>query len=128
MHKFSKFLLPALLIGFFLFGLNAFLQSKPSHKNARVYKAVQRYSPYYFEKRFGGLEILSKTDPDFKEKPDNMALFKEFERLERSWGKRHLMIQDSNLLITDENGTAHTLPIQNEEERRFIERYYGVKP
>lgn len=128
MQKFSKFLLPALMIGFFLFGLSAFLQSKPSHKNARVYKAVQHYSPYYLEKRFGGLEILSKTDPDFKEKPDNMALFKEFERLERDWGQQHLVIQGSNLLITDQNGTVHTLPIQNREEYRFIERYYGVKP
>lgn len=128
MQKFSKYLLPALMVGFFLFGLSAFLQSKPSHKNARIYKAVQHYSPYYLEKRFGGLEIRSKIDPDFKEKPDNITLFKEFERLERLWGQKHLTVKNNTLHITDDNGTLHTLPLQNKEELHFIEAYYGVKP
>ncbi len=128
MGKFSKYLLPALMIGFFLFGLSAFIEGKPSHKNARIYKAVQQYSPYYFEKRFGGLEIRSKTDTEFKEKPSNMEVFKAFEQLERAWGQKHLVIKNDTLLITDTNGTVHTLPIKNEEERRFIQNYYGVQP
>ena len=66
------------------YGLNAFLESKPSSKNARVYKTVQEYSPFYIDKRFGGLQIMSKEDSSFKEKPNNMTFFKEFERLEKS--------------------------------------------
>ena len=128
MGKFSKFLLPALMIGFFLFGLSAFIESKPSHKNSRIYKAVQQYSPYYFEKRFGGLEIRSKTDTEFKEKPSNMKVFEAFEQLERAWGQKHLAVKNGTLLITDNNGTLHSLPIQNEDERRFIRNYYGVQP
>ena len=128
MGKFSKFLLPALMVGFFLFGLSAFIESKPSHKNSRIYKAVQQYSPYYFEKRFGGLEIRSKTDTEFKEKPSNMEVFKAFEQLERAWGQKHLAVKNGALLITDNNGTVHTLPIKNEDERRFIQNYYGVQP
>jgi len=84
MNSLRKYLPFALLLGFLVFGLNTFFQSRPSHKNARVYKTVQRYSPYYLDKRFGGLEILNKEDPEFKEKPNNMTLFKVFERLEKS--------------------------------------------
>jgi len=128
MDKIRIYLLPALFLGFFLFGLNAFLESKPSSKNERVYKVVKEYSPFYIEKRFGGLQIMSKEDSSFKEKPDNMNFFKEFERLEREWGKRHLKIDKSTLLILDNNGsTQATLPLHDKEEIGFIQRYYGVK-
>jgi hypothetical protein len=127
MKKLSKYLLPALFIGFLIFGLAAFMQSKPSHKNARVYKAVQQYSPYYLDKRFGGLQIMSKEDPEFKEKPNNMTLFKEFERLEKAWGKTHLKLQNNQLIILDDNGSQQAvLPLQNQEEIEFVHRYYGV--
>ena len=127
MKKLSKYLLPALFIGFLIFGLAAFMQSKPSHKNARVYKAVQQYSPYYLDKRFGGLQIMSKEDPEFKEKPNNMTLFKEFERLEKAWGKTHLKLQNNRLIILDDNGSQQAvLPLQNQEELEFVHRYYGV--
>jgi len=127
MNKFNKYLLPALFLGFLLFGLAAFMQSKPSHKNTRVYKMVQQYSPYYLDKRFGGLQIMSKTDPEFKEKPNNMTLFKEFERLEKAWGKTHLKLQNNQLIILDDNGSQQAvLPLQNQEELEFVHRYYGV--
>jgi len=127
MDSFRKYLPIALFLGFLLFGLNAFLESKPSNKNARVYKTVQKYSPYYLDKRFGGLQIMSKEDPEFKEKPNNMTLFKEFERLEREWGQKHLKIQNNILIISDNNGTElSTLPLQTKEERNFTHRYYGI--
>jgi hypothetical protein len=127
MKKLSKYLLPALFLGFLIFGLDAFMQSRPSQKNARVYKTVQQYSPYYLDKRFGGLQILNKEDPEFKEKPNNMTLFKEFERLEKEWGKTHLKLQNNQLIILDNNGTQQAvLPLQNREEVEFVHRYYGV--
>jgi len=129
MQKFSKYLPFALFAAFLMLGLAAFFQSKPAAKNARVYKAVQQYSPYYLEKRFGGLEIRSKTDPEFKEKPDNMTLFKEFEHLEYTWGKKHLRLEGMTLLIRDSNGTVlRKLPLKEKKELDFVERYYGVKP
>jgi len=127
MQKLNKYLLPALFLGFLIFGLAAFMESKPSHKNARIYKAVQQYSPYYLDKRFGGLQIMSKEDPEFKEKPNNMTLFKEFERLEREWGKRHLKIEQNKLIILDNNGTQQAvLPLKDQDEVAFVHRYYGV--
>ena len=127
MDSFRKYLPIALFLGFLLFGLDAFLQSKPSSKNARIYKTVQKYSPYYLNKRFGGLQIMSKEDPEFKEKPNNMTLFKEFERLEREWGQKHLKIQNNILVISDDNGTElSTLPLQTKKESNFTHRYYGI--
>jgi len=123
----KKSLLIALSLGFIFMGFVAFLNGRPSHKNARIYKTVQTYSPYYLDKRFGGLQIMSKEDTSFKEKPTNQTLFKEFERLEKEWGQKHLTLQSHNLIIVDNNGTLlKTLPIQSEDEIKFIHRYYGI--
>ncbi len=128
MSNLRKYLPIALLIGFILFGLSAFFQSKPSAKNKRIYKVVQKYSPYYMDKRFGGLTILNKEDSEFKEKPNNMTLFKEFSRLEKEWGKKHLSIKNNTLIIVDNNGTElFTLAIQNKEELDFIYSYYSIQ-
>ncbi len=127
MNTFRKYLPFALFAGFLLFGLNAFMQSRPAPKNTRIYTEVQHFSPYFLDKRFGGLEIRSKTDPDFKEKPNNMTLFQEFERLEREWGKQHLKLQKNTLLILDDNGTVQKeVPLQNKAELDFIHRYYRI--
>jgi len=127
MNSLRKYLPIALLIGFLLFGLDAFFQSRPTAKNEYVYKTVQKYSPFYLEKRFGGLKIMNKEDPEFKEKPNNMTLFKEFERLEKEWGKKHLKIENNVLIILDNNSSQlSTLPLQNQKEVDFIHRYYGI--
>ena len=127
MNSLRKYLPFALLLGFLAFGLSAFFQSRPSHKNARVYKTVQQYSPYYLDKRFGGLQIMNKEDPEFKEKPNNMTLFKEFERLEKKWGKKHMKLDGSTLYISDNNGTeVAKLSLQNKEEIDFVHSYYGL--
>jgi len=127
MQQFRKYLLPAFFLAFLLIAVSALIESKPSSKNKRVYQTVQQFSPYYLEKRFGGLEIRNKEESDFKEKPNNMTIFKEFERLEKAWGKKHLKLQNNLLLIYDNNGTLlHTLPLQERDEITFVHRYYGI--
>ncbi|SFZ99027.1 hypothetical protein MNB_SV-5-941 [hydrothermal vent metagenome] len=127
MSSFKKYLPIALLLGFILFGLSAFIQSKPSPKNERVYKTVQKYSPYYMDKRFGGLSILNKEDSEFKEKPNNMTLFKEFERLEKEWGKKHLKIENNTLIILDNNGSQQaSLVFKTKDESDFARQFYGL--
>jgi len=127
MQKFRNYLLPAFFLAFLFIGITALMESKPSSKNERVYKTVQQFSPYYLEKRFGGLEIRNKEKSDFKEKPNNMTIFKEFERLEKAWGKKHLKLEKNLLVITDNNGTTvHTLPLQNKNELSFVHHYYGI--
>ena len=71
---------------------------------------------------------MSKEDSSFKEKPNNMTLFKEFERLEREWGKNHLKLDNNTLLILDNSGkTKSTLPLNSKDEIVFIHQYYGVE-
>jgi len=128
MKSIKKLLPVAIILGFFLLGLNAFFKSRPSEKNERVYKTVQAYSPYYLDRRFGGLQILSKEDSEFKEKPTNATLFKEFSRLEKEWGEKHLKIENNALIIVDNNDTQLSiLPIQSTEELHFIHSYYGIQ-
>jgi len=128
MSLFKKYLPTALFLGFLFIGLVAFFQSKPSPKNERIYKAVQTYSPYYLDKRLGGLTIRSKEDKDFQEKPTNITLFEEFERLEKLWGKAHLSLLGNTLVIKDaHHTTVKSIVLQNPEELLFIHQYYGVK-
>lgn len=128
MQSFRRYLPFALFTAFFALAILTFMSSKPSEKNARVYKAVQHYSPYYLDKRFGGLTIKSKEDKDFKEKPTNMTLFQEFERLEKHWAKTHLKIQNNTLIILDNNHTKQAeIPLKIQKEIDFIHQYYGIK-
>ena len=127
MKNFNKYLPIALMIGFFLIGFNVFLESRPTPKNKRVYKIVKEYSPYYIEKRFGGLEILSKKDKDFKEKPSNEEFFKTYEELERKWGKRHLILNKNQLTIVDDNNkTLKVIDLKTKDELNFVKSYYGL--
>ena len=128
MASFKKYLPIAFALGFLPFGLDAFFQARPEPKNERVYKAVQKYSPYYLDKRFGGLEILNKEDEEFKEKPTNSTFFKEFQRLEKKWGEEHMKLEGNTLVIADNNGTeVAKLSLQNKEELDFVHSYYGLK-
>jgi len=124
----KKILFIALALGFLFFGVGAYLQSKPSPKSERIYKIIQQYSPYYLEKRFGGLQIRSKENKIFKEKPDNMEVFHRLESLEKGWGKQHLSIKKNTLSIQDSNGTViKAVPLKDANEIDFIRTYYGLQ-
>jgi len=127
MDSLKKYLPLALLLGFLALGISAFMQSKPSHKNERVYTTVKKYSPYYTDQRFGGLQIMSKEDPEFKEKPDNMKLFQRLDDLEKAWAQKHLKVENNILIISDINGTQQaTLPLNTQEEINFTHTFYGI--
>jgi len=127
MQALKKYLPLALFAAFLTLAILAFISSKPSHKNKRIYTEVQKYSPYYLDKRLGGLTIKNREDEKFKEKPTNMTVFQEFERLERTWGKQHLKIQNNTLFIRDNNGTTQaSIPLHSNKELTFIHNYYEV--
>jgi hypothetical protein len=127
MDSLRKYLPLALMLGFLALGISAFIESKPSHKNERVYTTVKKYSPYYTDQRFGGIQIMSKEDPEFKEKPDNMKLFGRLDELERAWAQKHLKVENNVLIILDNNGTQQaTLPLNTQEEISFTHTFYGI--
>ncbi len=127
MNSLKKYLPFALILVFLAIAISAFIQSKPSHKNERVYTTVKKYSPYYTDQRIGGIKILSKEDADFKEKPDNMVLFKRLDELEKAWAQKHLKVVNNILIISDNNGTQQaTLPLNTQEEISFTHTFYGI--
>ena len=127
MKNISKFLIWGLAISFLLLGVNAYLKSQPEAKNKRVYQEIKKYSPYYLDKRVTGLDIKSKTDPEFKESPDSMEVFHQLDALEKKWGKGHLKLENFQLSVLDENGsTIATIPLQNRDETDFVKHFYGI--
>lgn len=122
----KKYLFMALGLGLILMSFIAFQQGKPSPK-ATIYKELKKYSPYYIEKRFGGLQIMNKNNEKFKEKPANVELFRRLDYLEQSWGKEHLKIVDNQLAVLDDNGSIiTTVPILSQEENNFLNSFYGI--
>ena len=104
----------------------AFQEAKPTPK-APIYKEIQKYSPYYIDKRFGGLQIMSKQDKEFKEKPSNMEVFHRLESLEKKWGQTHLKIEENVLIIHDDAGSVlKRVTLENPDESTFVHTYYGI--
>jgi hypothetical protein len=122
----QKYLFMAIGLALILMSIVAFQEGKPSHK-APIYQEIKKYSPYYLDKRFGGLEILSKKDKEFKEKPKNIELFRRLDYLEKDWGKKHLKVVQNNLDILDDNGTViESIPLETQENTTFIHTFYGI--
>jgi len=122
----KNYLFIALTLGLSFMAFMAFQQAKPTHKEP-IYKEIQKFSPYYIDKRFGGLQIMSREESEFKEKPTNMEVFHRLEFLEKEWGKKHLSIKENQLLIKDNQGKeSHQIPIKTDREKLFIHNYYGI--
>jgi len=125
---FSKrlgFALGAIII--FLAGV-AFILGRPPARDARIYPIVRHYSPFKIENGLGGLKILRKDDPRFKEEPDAVDFYGRLQTLERQWAKTHLKLEGNALKILDGQGkTLKEIPLKNEKEKRFVRDYYGVQ-
>jgi len=122
----KNYLFIALTLGLTFFAFMAFQEAKPTTK-APIYTEIQKYSPYYLDKRFGGLQIMSREDKEFTEKPTNMELFHRLEFLEKAWAKKHLKIADTKIIVSDNNGTEITkINISTEEDAQFMHSFYGI--
>ena len=122
----KNYLFIALTLGLSFMAFMAFQQAKPTPKEP-IYKEIQKFSPYYIDKRFGGLQIMSREESEFKEKPTNMEIFHRLEFLEKAWGREHLTIKENQLLIKDNQGKeSHQIPIKTDREKLFIHNYYGI--
>ena len=106
----------------------AFIMGRPPHRDARIYPIVRHYTPFVIEKSLGGLKILRKDDPKFKEEPDAVSFYPRLQELERNWAAKHLRLEGNTLKILDDQGKLlKSVPLQNEQEKRFIREYYQVE-
>ena len=122
----KKYLFFALLAGFTFVTIVAYQEAKPIAK-APIYQKIKEYSPYYIDKRFGGLQIMSKVEKEFKEKPNNMEVFHRLEFLEQEWGKTHLKVVENQVVVLDDNKTELIkLPILTTEDSKFMHSFFGI--
>jgi len=122
----KRYLVFALIAGFTFVTLVAYKEAKPLPK-APIYKEIKKYSPYYMEKRFAGLQIRSKLDDKFKEKPTNMEVFHRMEELNKEWAKIHLKRVEKTIVVSDENGTeVANIPISTKKDDAFIHSFFGI--
>jgi hypothetical protein len=122
----KKYLILALIAGFTFVTFVAYQKARPIPK-APIYTKIVAHSPYYREKRFGGFQIRSRIDEEFKEKPTNMEIFHRMEQLHQDWAKTHIKLVDNQIIISDNNGTElEKLPLLTQEDSKFIHDFFGL--
>ena len=101
----KKVLIVSLLFAFLALGIVAMKRAMPEPKEERIYKAIKVYSPYKIEKSIGGLTIIDLRD-DTKEKPSAAEVLHRLDELDKSWAKKYLKIQDSDVIIKKDDNTT----------------------
>jgi len=106
----------------------AFVMGRPSYRDARIYPIVRKHTPFVIENGLGGLKIKRKDDPNFKEEPDAVNFYHRLNELEREWAKSHLRVENSTLIILDDNKSiSEKVKLKSEKEKKFVKEYYGVE-
>jgi len=123
----NKYLLFFTTVVIMFIGFSYVDQAQPEHKNARVYKLIQPYTPYILEKRFGGagFYITSKVT-GVKEKPPAKELFKRLDYLEKLWGETHLKLDGDTLVILDDKKKeVKRIKLQSQEEIQWVKTFFN---
>lgn len=122
----SKKIFIGLIFIFIFLSFVAFQGAMPEPKNKRVQNILKPYLPYTLEKRLGGLTIVNKKT-GAKEKPENAAIYKRLDELEKKWGKRYLILKNNTLnIINDQNITIKTVKLNNNKEMDFIRNFFNL--
>ena len=122
----KKGLIYGVVFAFLVMGFIAMQRATPENKSERIYKEIKIYSPYMLEKRIGGLTIIDKRTGT-KEKPNAAEVLHRMDELDKEWGKKHLKIEQNDLIILGENNqTIVKIFIETQEERAFLHNFYGL--
>ena len=122
----KKGLLAGIIFAAIVMGVLSMQRALPDQKNERMYKEITKYSPYYMEKTIGGLSIIDKRDGR-KEKPSAADVMHRMDEVQKEWGREHLKVENSDLIILGENNqTLVKVFIQTEDERKFLQEFYGI--
>ena len=122
----KKGLFLGFLFAFLVLGFISMKRAMPEHKEDRIYKAIKVYSPYKLEKRMGGLTIIDNRTGT-KEKPSAADVYHRLDELDKAWGREHLRIENSDVLILGENNqTVVKIFLESEKERAFLKSFFGI--
>ncbi len=122
----KKGLIYGVVFAFLVMGFISMQRATPETKSERIYKEIKVYSPYVIEKRIGGLTIIDKRTGT-KEKPSASEVLHRLDEVDKEWGRAHLRIEQSDLIVLgDNNQTIVKIFIESEEERAFLHSFYGL--
>ena len=122
----KKGLFIGFLFAFLVMGLISMQRATPEAKEERIYKAIKVYSPYTIEKRVGGLTIVDSRSGE-KEKPEAAEFFHRLDEVDKIWGKQHLRIENSDVIVMgDNNQTVVKIFMETEKEKKFVKSFFGI--
>ena len=122
----KRVLIFGLLAGFLIMGIIAMDRAMPEAKEERIYKAIKEHSPYYLEKRIGGLTILKKNDEDFKEKINAAEVLHRLDELDKKWAKTHLSVNNNDIVILQDDNSTVKIFMETPKERAFVKSFFGI--
>jgi hypothetical protein len=122
----KKALIFGVIAASIVLGTLSMKRALPDAKDERIYEAIKIYSPYMVEKRVGGLAIVDKRNGE-KEKPSAAEVFHRQDELDKKWGKEYLRVENNEVIVLGENNQTITrIFIENENERKFLKRFFGI--
>ncbi len=122
----SKKIFIALIFVFSFLSFVAFKNALPESKNKEVMNAIAPHFPYKLEKTLKGLKIVNKKTGE-SEEPDNSIVFKRLDQIEKKWGKKHLKLQDSTLIIVDDNQKViKKVELKDKKAIEFVHKFFKL--
>ncbi len=124
---FSKRILWGFLFIFIFLSAVALITNMPEKKDVRVYKEIVKYFPYKIKKEFGGLDITdTRTNKDLD--VPNAKVFVIYDDLLKKWGKTHLKLQNSTLIIlNDDKSERAKIALKNNKDIEWVKNFFSLK-
>ncbi len=108
---------------FAFLSISTFIENMPKKKEKHVIEKISAYFPYELTKTIGGLDILDKKSGK-KLKIDNAKVFLAFDDLLKKWGKTHLRLEGSTLVILDDEKRVVDKMVLNKKELSFVKDFF----
>ena len=121
---FSKKTIWILMAVFAFLSIGALLVNMPESKDKAVMAKLKPYIPYELTKTMGGLDIIDKHTGE-KMKIDNAKVFIAMDAFTKKWGKNHLRVEGSTLVILDDgNNSIDSMPL-TPPQRDFVRKFFS---
>ncbi len=124
---FSKRIAYLLMAVFAFLAISALIVNMPEKKNQQVIEKIKPYFPYEMTKTLGGLDLIDKRTGD-KLKLDNAKVFLAYDNYLKKWGKTHLKLEGSRLIILDDNGSRIDAMELNPGQLSFVQEFFFKAP
>ena len=120
---FSKKTVYLLMAVFAFLSISALLMNMPEKKDQKVMAKIAPYFPYELTKTLGGLDLKDKRTGE-RLKLANAKVFLAYDDYLKKWGKTHLKLQGSTLIILDDNGKKVDQMALDTKDLAFVKHFF----